>query len=333
MMYKILNTMLWRNRTYEYLVILICVLFIWALFSQLICSKFCTTRIKLILQKNRNLMLTIYLFILYLGLQFLNFPLKISRIIDKTTSVIFGILLINLINNIILNYFKNKPITKKNSHVFFNLRLVSNFVRILLWLIGIIVIADNLGLKITPIIASLGVGAVAVALASQVLLKDLFSCFAIYFDHPFDIGDMISISDFYGTVEHIGIKTTRLRSVNGEEIIFSNSDLTESRVRNYRNMQKKRVTFNINIVHSTSIEKIKLIPDVISEIIKTTPNTLFERAYITNITDFGINFEISYYILSNDFNIYVINHHKINLSIIEYIKKSNIKFANQYRIL
>ena len=141
--------------------------------------------------------------------------------------------------------------------------------KFIVWALAIIFFLDNLGFKISTVIAGLGIGGIAVGLAAQAILKDLFSYFSIIFDRPFEIGDFVIVGDYLGTVEYIGVKTTRVRSLGGEQLVFSNTDLTDSRVRNYKRMEKRRVVFQFGVTYGTSVEKLKEIPKIVEEIIKS----------------------------------------------------------------
>jgi len=132
--------------------------------------------------------------------------------------------------------------------------------KVIVWSLAIVMFLDNLGFKISAIIAGLGIGGVAIALAAQAVLGDLFSYFSILFDRPFEVGDFIILDDYLGTIEHIGVKTTRIRSLGGEQVILSNTDLTSSRVRNYRRMDQRRVVFKLGVTYQTSLEQVKVIP-------------------------------------------------------------------------
>jgi small-conductance mechanosensitive channel len=200
-------------------------------------------------------------------------------------------------------------------------------VKILIWGGAIILFLDNLGFKISAVIAGLGIGGVAVALAAQAILKDLFSYFSIIFDQPFKIGDFIIVGDLMGTIEYIGIKTTRIRSLGGEMLIFSNSDLTDSRLRNYRLMEKRRVVFKLGVVYETSTEKLKEIPKIIENIIKNVKDTMFDRAHFFSYGDFSLIFEIVYYVVGPDYNKYMDIQQEINIKIREEFEKRNIQFA------
>ncbi|RJO65719.1 MAG: mechanosensitive ion channel family protein [Candidatus Omnitrophota bacterium] len=200
-------------------------------------------------------------------------------------------------------------------------------VKILIWVLAIIILLDNLGYKVSTLIAGLGIGGIAVAIAAQALLKDFFSYFSIVFDHPFKIGDFIIIGDFMGTVEYIGIKTTRIRSLGGEQVIFSNTDLTDSRVRNYRLMEKRRVLFRIGVTYQTSLKQLKEIPKIIDNIIKSTKDVAFDRAHFFSYGDFSLIFEVVYFVLSPDYNKYMDIQQEINFAIKEEFEKKGIEFA------
>ncbi|MFC1704440.1 mechanosensitive ion channel family protein [Candidatus Omnitrophota bacterium] len=196
-----------------------------------------------------------------------------------------------------------------------------------IWALALIFFLDNLGFKISAVIAGLGIGGVAVALAAQAILGDLFSYFSILFDRPFEIGDFIIIGDFLGTIEHIGIKTTRIRSLGGEQLIFSNTDLTNSRVRNYKRMEKRRVVFKLGVTYNTPLAKVKQIPSMIENIIKKVKDTVFDRAHFFSYGDFNLVIEVVYYVMSSDYNKYMDIQQEINFAIKDAFEKSKIEFA------
>ncbi len=204
---------------------------------------------------------------------------------------------------------------------------IIRMVKFLIWSLAIIFFFDNLGFKVTAVIAGLGVGGVAVALAAQAVLGDLFSYFAILFDRPFEIGDFIIIGDFMGVVEHVGIKTTRISSLGGEQLIFSNSDLTNSRVRNYKRMMKRRVVFKFGVVYQTNLERVKEIPVIVKEIINGIEDTLFDRAHFFAFGDSSLDFEIVYYVKGGDYNKYMDIQQAINFGIKEAFESKGIEFA------
>lgn len=200
-------------------------------------------------------------------------------------------------------------------------------VQVVLWVAGILFLIDNLGYDITTIIAGLGIGGIAIALAAQTILGDLFSYLVIFFDKPFEIGDFIIMDDKMGTVEYIGIKTTRLRTLGGEQLICSNTDLTNSRVHNYKRMQERRVVFEFGIVYNTPLAKLKIIPQMVRRIIESSETTRFDRAHFKSFGDFSLKFEVVFYVLSPDYNTYMDIQQSINVKLFELFEKEQIEFA------
>ena len=199
--------------------------------------------------------------------------------------------------------------------------------KVVIWGLAIVFFLDNLGFKISAIIAGLGIGGVAVALAAQAVLGDLFSYFAILFDRPFEIGDFIITGDYLGTVENVGIKTTRIRSLSGEQLIFSNTDLTNSRVRNYKRMEKRRVVFSLGVTYQTTSKQVKAIPAIIENIIKNVKDTVFDRAHFFSYGDFALTFETVYYVMGSDYNKYMDIQQEINFAIKERFETEGVEFA------
>jgi small-conductance mechanosensitive channel len=195
--------------------------------------------------------------------------------------------------------------------------MIYSVIRVIFWTVAVLIILDNFGVKISTLIAGLGIGGVAIALATQAILKDLFSYFIIFFDRPFEIGDFIIVGDYIGVVDHIGIKTTRLLSLGGEQIVFSNTDLTDSRVRNYKRMAKRRVVFKLGVVYQATAQQLKEIPAIIEGIIKKIDDAIFDRAHFVSYGDFSLDFEIVYYVIGNDYNKYMNIQQEINLKIKE----------------
>lgn len=200
-------------------------------------------------------------------------------------------------------------------------------VRVVIWGLAIFFFLDNLGFKISAIVAGLGIGGIAIALAAQAVLKDLFSYFAILFDKPFEVGDFIIIEKYLGTIEHIGIKTTRVRSLGGEQLVFSNTDLTNSRIRNYKRMQKRRVLFKLGVTYQTTSEQLKTIPGIIKKVVENVKDATFDRAHFASYGDFSLNIEIVYYILTSDYNKYMDIQQEINLALKQEFEKHKIDFA------
>jgi len=172
------------------------------------------------------------------------------------------------------------------------IRMISKFV---MWVLLGLLILDNIpGVEVTSLITGLGIGGIAVALAVQNILSDLFASLSITLDKPFVIGDNIRIGDMAGTVENIGLESTRLRSLDGEQLVFSNNDLLNSRIQNFKRMQQRRVVFTIGVHAATPYEKLEAIPKMIREIINAQDLVTFERAHFSTFGDFTLQFEVVY---------------------------------------
>lgn len=195
------------------------------------------------------------------------------------------------------------------------------------WSMVLLLCLDALGQNVTALIASLGVGGIAVALALQNILGDLFASITILLDKPFVVGDAIVLGDFAGTVERIGIKTTRLRSVSGEEIVIGNNDLVGSRVRNYKRMQERRSLFTIGVSYETPTEKLAAIPGMLKEIVTSTPATRFDRAHLRGFGSFTLDFEVVFYAQTPDLAAMMDAQQRINLEILKRFQQEGIEIA------
>ena len=181
-----------------------------------------------------------------------------------------------------------------------------------------------MGFDISALVASLGIGGVAIALASQGVLQDLFSYFSILLDRPVQIGDFIIVGDFVGTVEHIGIKTTRMRSLSGEQLIIANTELTGSRIRNFNPMEERRIVFTIGVTYDTGFKHLQEIPNFIQGIIEATKNTRFDRCHFSSYRDSSLNFETVYYMTTSDYTAYMDAQQHINYFAVSPTPKSKI---------
>ncbi|MCA9116129.1 MAG: mechanosensitive ion channel family protein [Planctomycetaceae bacterium] len=196
-----------------------------------------------------------------------------------------------------------------------------------LWIVVGLLILENLGVEVSALIAGLGVGGIAVALAAQNILGDLFASLSIVLDKPFVLGDFIIVGDFMGTVEKIGLKTTRLRSLSGEQIIMANSDLLQSRVRNYKRMSERRIAFSIGVTYQTPHEKLQAVPGLIREAVEACDQARFDRSHFKSFGDSALNFETVYYVLAADYAIYMDIQQQINLDLYRRFEQEAIEFA------
>ena len=199
--------------------------------------------------------------------------------------------------------------------------------KIALWVILALVILDNLDVEISSLVASLGIGGIAVALAVQNILGDLFSSLTITLDKPFVIGDFIVVDDFEGDVEDIGLKSTRIRSLSGEELIFSNTDLLNSRIRNYKHIEKRRISFSFGVTYGTPLEKLKIIPGIVKEIITPLELVQFERVHFRELGESSLNFNVVYYVVHQEYAVALNIQQEINLALYERFEREGIEFA------
>jgi small-conductance mechanosensitive channel len=209
-----------------------------------------------------------------------------------------------------------------------SLGIISFLAGVVIWALVLLAALDNLGVNITALVTGLGIGGVAVALALQNVLGDLFASLAIALDRPFVVGDFLQVDTFLGSVENIGIKTTRLRSLDGEQIIFSNSNLLQSRVRNFGRMSGRRVVFATHVAYETPLAQVESIPAMLRKIVEAEKDTRFDRAHFAKHGVASLEFETVYYVLTADFNRYMDIQQSINLKIHRQFLELGIPFAS-----
>ena len=197
---------------------------------------------------------------------------------------------------------------------------------IVVWGLAALLALENLGIHVGPLLAGLGIGGIALALAVQTVLSDLLASLSIALDKPFVVGDALAIDDIQGTVEYIGIKSTRLRSINGEQIILGNSDLLKARVRNFGRMADRRALFVLDVHYETPVAALAAVPGAIREIIEATPDTRFDRCHLLRCTDKALQFETVYFVTTPDFRVFANAQQSINLRILERFRVLEVKF-------
>lgn len=203
----------------------------------------------------------------------------------------------------------------------------------ILWILAILLLLSNLGINITSLIAGLGIGGVAIAFALQNILSDLFSSFAIYFDKPFEIGDFIIVGEQMGTVERIGIKTTRLRALQGEEIVIANRELTSTRIQNFKKMRERRIQMDIGITYETPRKTLASLPEKIKSVLSAVDAIRIDRVHFAGFGDSSLNFQLVYYVQSGDYTDYMNRQQEINLALVELFEKENVSFAYPTRMV
>ncbi|MDD3650030.1 mechanosensitive ion channel family protein [Immundisolibacter sp.] len=213
------------------------------------------------------------------------------------------------------------------------LSLLGFVCRVALWAVALLMILDNLGFNITTLVASLGIGGVAVALAVQNILGDLFASLSIALDKPFVIGDFIVVDGIAGTVEYVGLKTTRVRSLEGQQVVFANADLLKSRIHNYKRLYERRVLFGFGVVYDTPPDTLAAIPGWVRESVEAQPGTRFDRAHFKGFGESSLDFEVVYFVLDPDYNRYMDIQQAINLALVRRFAAEGVEFAFPTRTL
>lgn len=265
--------------------------------------------------------------VVYWSINTLALSTKAEKVITVAVSVVIAFFIIRLISSII-NIALTAHVSKqpKGGEKVKQIGSIMLVINIVIWILGTIFLFDNLGYNVSAILTGVGIGGIAVALAAQNIIGDLFNYFVIFFDKPFEVGDAIRVNDKNGTVEYIGLKTTRLRSISGEQIVISNSDLTKSWIHNFKRQENRRVEYNFNVLYRTPIDKLKRIPGIVREIIERTPNTRFDRAHVALLSDYGLTVSVVFFITIPDYQVYMDAQQAINLQIIERFQQEGITF-------
>ncbi|MBX5438580.1 MAG: mechanosensitive ion channel family protein [Thermoflavifilum sp.] len=288
----------------------------------------------LVAQIQKNGLPVAYLLVIYACIHTLHLSDRFTHTLHQLMTVLMTFFVLRVLAAIIQyalhTYLRHKNYPEERIRETRGMMLIVNIV---LWSMGVVFLLGNLGYNVTTLITGLGIGGVAIALASQTILGDLFCYFIIFFDRPFEIGDFIIVGDKMGTVEHIGLKTTRLRSLGGEQLIFSNKDLTDSRIHNYKRMEQRRVVFRVGVVYETPVEKLEKIPALLKEAVEKQSHVRFDRAHFASYGDFALIFEIVYYVLSADYNVYMDIQQAINLHIFRAFEAERIVFAYPRQIV
>jgi len=264
----------------------------------------------------------------YAGITSLTLSSQALNVIKIISLFLLTFFIVRLINSGILftmSYFIRKQ--ERGDEKVRQLRGMTVLINIFIWGIGIVFLMDNLGFNISAVIAGLGIGGIAIALAAQAILGDLFSYFVIFFDRPFEVGDFITAGDKSGTVEYTGIKTTRIRALSGEQLVFSNTDLTNSRIHNFKKMQERRVIFKLGVVYQTPAAQLEEMPKVVRGIIEKHNDVRFDRGHFASYGDFSLNFEFVYFVFGADYVKYMDTQQSINLEIYKEFEKRKIEFA------
>lgn len=328
-----------NNRILDYAFFLIALIVSWVvirILGKIFLKRFCTWAAQskkpsigtIAKEIKKYLLPAAYFAAFYMSTMFLALGPKLTVILGDVVIafiILMGAVFISTVAIFIFNrYWESR---QPNGDSVLVVKLISGVIKITVWGIAIVLFLDNIDVKVSSLLAGFGIGGIAVAFAAQTILTDLFCFVTIFFDRPFVIGDFIVAGEQMGTVEHIGVKTTRLRALNGEQLILSNKDLTNARIQNFKTMAERRVLFTLGVTYGTPHEKLKDIPALMKSLIENVADTRFGRCHFVSYGDFCLNFETAYFILSSDYDKYMDIHQEVNLGIKEAFEKSGIEFA------
>lgn len=272
--------------------------------------------------------ITFALFALLLGMHFLDLSQKWVVRLEHLSFIVIGFQIASWISKGITIWAKTKIVatdgTAENAVL---TTMLSWIFKTVVWSIALLSILANVGVNITAFVASLGIGGVAVALAVQNILSDLFASLAIGLDKPFVIGDFIVFNDVMGTVERVGLKTTHIRSLNGEQIVCGNTELLKNTIHNYKRMAERRVVFQFGITYDTATQLVEKIPGIVRKAIESENKTRFDRAHFKAFGASALDFEVVYYITESDFNVYMDIQQAINLCLLRELEAMEVDFA------
>jgi small-conductance mechanosensitive channel len=329
------NTLLaWLLGLLVTLIALVVLLFLRLLMGFRLASYSEKNGVKMGVSVARLIQQTNFVFILvlafYLGSLFITLPLSLASLLRVIVIVVLlvqvGLWASNLLSIFIVRRKEERLADESGSVT--TLNAVELIAKIGIWTLVLLLALDNIpGIQVTALLASLGVGGIAVGLAVQNILADLFASLSIALDKPFVIGDFINVGEFSGTVEYIGLKSTRLRSISGEQVVFSNSDLLASRIRNFKRMARRRIVFPIQVTYQTPIEKLRAIPQLIREVIDAQENATFDRAHFKSFGESSLEFEAVFFMEIPDYMVYMDTQQAVNLCIFEAFSREGIEFA------
>lgn len=265
----------------------------------------------------------------YIVMQWMTLSARVDVVMDKAIIIVFLFQLSHCIG-ILINagtnqYFRNTEDPNVENAPTVNLIIIA--IKVIMYSGLLLVGLNNLGVNITALVAGLGVGGIAIGLALQNILTDLFSSLTIVLDKPFEVGDFIVVGEFQGTIEKVGLKTTRMRSLSGEQLVFGNGDLLQSRIKNYKRMEKRRIVQSLTVTYQTKPELLNDIPGMVKDIVNSHDLIQFERCHFLRFLDSSLEFELVFWINSPQFIDYADRAHSINVSIFKAFTERGIDFA------
>jgi len=267
---------------------------------------------------------------LYISLQFVTIPASMDKFLNHIFIIFVVYYSVKFLQNMFdyaADKFKHKGKKEEAEHYSSVIEIVKKVVKGVLWAVALIIVLSNFGYNVSTLAAGLGIGGLAIAFAFQAILGDIFASFSIYFDKPFRVGDFIIVGNDSGTVKQIGIKTTRIQTLQGQELIISNKELTETRVNNYKKMERRRIIFKFGVEYDTKLKTLKKIESILVDIFKKIKTAELNRIHFKEFGDFSLNFEVVYYVNVPDYAVYMDTQQDINFKLKERFEKEGIEFA------
>jgi small-conductance mechanosensitive channel len=264
------------------------------------------------------------------AIQFLELPDLVVKIINWITLILLIYYVTRTVQKlseyIINNHVFKERTGESNSGVIVK-GFITQLTKVIIWGAAILVLFQNLGVQISVLLGGMGLAGLAVGFALQSVLEDIFAFFSIYFDRPFEIGDFVVLEEEKGVIEKIGIKSTRIRTLQGQELVVSNRELTSKRIHNYRKMQERRIVFSFGITYETDYKKLKKVNKIVKNIFNNIKRARLDRIHFHEFGDFSLNYEVVYYVLSQDYYEYMDTQEIINLALFQEFEREGISFA------
>lgn len=335
----LLNKVFWNNSVSDWLIalgIIVFSLIFIKLFKYIVLNRVKIWSLKtvttwddfLIVVIEKSAVPILYASSIYAAFHYLVLPKKVEHIIHIAWLTVVSFFIIRIITSAFRKFVYSFINTQENSEV--KKKQAGGLiviVNVIIWILGIVFLIGNFGYDVTALVAGLGIGGIAIALAAQAILGDLFSYFVIFFDRPFEIGDLVNVDTKTGTIEHIGIKTTRIRSITGEQLICSNTDLTNARLHNFKRLERRRVVFKLGVTYQTKYKEVAEIPTIVKSIIEKIEKIDFDRGHFSGYGDFSLNFEFVYHVNDTEYVVYMDKQQEIYLAIFEAFENRGIEFA------
>lgn len=271
-----------------------------------------------------------------IGSKYLQLPASVRGVLDQILVIVIILQIARWANHLVgigLEYYRKAHPSADEQVLRIPVRVVAFVLRVVVWLTALALCLETVGFDVTALVTGLGISGIVIALAAQNIVADLFATLMIVVDRPFVVGDMIGVDTMTGQVERIGLKTTRLRSTDGEQLLIGNQDLLKSRLRNFRQLVERRALFRIGVVYGTDAGKLEKIPVLVRKIVEATPQTRFDRAHFAAFAESALEFEISFYVTSEEMAVYMDARQVINLGICRAFEKAGIEFAFPTRTL